>query len=53
VRAVLTHRRLPIVLTALVTVLAIPSLWAGWIADDYILRLKLLGSPSLPEVSGR
>lgn len=46
------HKRLPVILTALVAVLTVPSLWTGWIADDYLLRIKLLGASSLPEISG-
>jgi hypothetical protein len=31
-------------------VLALPSLWAGWMADDHVLRLRLTGSVDLPEL---
>ncbi len=39
-----TSRWYPFALAALAMLLASPSLRAGWIADDYIHRAKLLGS---------
>lgn len=54
-RPFLLSRRLPLFLAALATVLAIPSLWGGWVADDHHHRLRLttehnfltpLGSPT-------
>ncbi len=43
----LTHRRLPLMLATVGVLLALPSLWGGWVADDHFHRLKLVGSPAL------
>lgn len=37
----LTHRHLPVALVLLAVVLVVPSLWAGWVADDDSHRLRL------------
>ncbi len=42
-RALLLHRRLPLVLAALAILLTLPSLWGGLVADDYHHRLRLIG----------
>ena len=46
----LCGRRLPITLGALAILLALPSLWAGWVMDDHFHRMKLTHADRLPEV---
>lgn len=41
----LSHRYLPFVLSLLAMALALPSLWAGLLADDFTQRNILLGTP--------
>ena len=50
VHRVLRARRLPITLGALSILLALPSLWAGWVMDDHFHRMKLTRADRLPEV---
>lgn len=52
VRAWLTHRHLAVGVGVLAMLLALPSLWAGWIADDHVLRIRLLGWAGHPEFTG-
>ncbi len=41
---------LPLQLGALAVLVMLPSLWAGWMADDYLHRLMLLGSQRLTDL---
>ena len=50
-RAWLADRRLPFLLAILAILLTLPSLWAGFAADDYYHRIRLLGSSALPGIS--
>lgn len=50
-RAWLTHRQLPLALAVLAGVLALPSLWVGWVADDHFHRLRLVGTDAWPELA--
>ena len=50
-RAGLTHPRLPVFLAILAAALALPSLWAGQLADDQFHRVRMLGAEELPELS--
>ncbi|MBU0718720.1 MAG: hypothetical protein KJ749_10765 [Planctomycetes bacterium] len=47
----LTHRRLPLYLALVATVLTLPSLTGGWVADDHFHRLRLAGAAAFPEFS--
>ncbi len=49
VRAALAHRHLPIVAAVLAVALALPSLGAGWLMDDYFQRASILRPPVLSE----
>jgi hypothetical protein len=51
-RAGLLHRRLPVALALLAALLALPSLWVGWVADDYYHQLRLVETPAFAELSG-
>jgi len=46
----LTHPALPLWLAIVSVLLTLPSLTVGWVADDHFHRLRILGSPKLPEV---
>lgn len=48
----LTSRRLPIVVTLLAMVLALPSLGVGRLADDLIHQLKMVGSTRYSDIPG-
>jgi len=47
----LTYERLPVVLAILAVGLTLPSMLAGWVADDYHHRLRMVGSPAFEELS--
>lgn len=46
----LADRRWPAVATILAVGLTLPSLWGGLEADDYILKISLLGSAYIPDL---
>lgn len=48
----LGNRRLPLIAAVLAIVICAPSLWLGWVADDYILRVYFSDPPVYPEWSG-
>ena len=45
----LEHRRLPMHVALLAVLICLPSLWLGWVADDYVLRLHLSAPPLYPD----
>jgi hypothetical protein len=49
-RRFLRSRRLPLALAGLAALLTLPSLRVGWLADDHLQRLRLVGSPKLPQI---
>ncbi len=46
----LMSKRLPLLLAILSILLALPSLWAGWVMDDHFHRLKMRGTDRLPGI---
>ena len=51
-RAVLTHRRLPLLAALLSVLLALPALGVGFVLDDYYHRAVLLELPQFRELFG-
>ncbi|MGB2986365.1 MAG: hypothetical protein WBE26_10825 [Phycisphaerae bacterium] len=51
-RALLSGRYLPVVLAILAILMALPSLWVGWVMDDHFHRMTMLGSSRFPEAFG-
>jgi hypothetical protein len=51
-RAVLAHRRLPLIAALLCVVLALPALGVGFVLDDYYHRAVLLELPQFRELFG-
>lgn len=48
-RSLLSSRYVPATVAALALLLTAPSLRVGWVLDDHIQRLRLVGSEKLPE----
>lgn len=52
-RRPLEHRFAPIVIAIFASLLALPSVFGGFAADDHFLRMVSLGFPGMEELAGR
>jgi len=50
--ALLSHPRMALGVAVIAMVLAAPSLWIGLDADDYFIRMAVLGYPGMPDFGG-